>query len=60
MHGKEVIDWVSKVLKGSDATMTASERLKAMQEELKTTNASYGQNIVTLRQLQQEWQKFSI
>lgn len=59
MHGKEVIDWVSKILKGSDATMTASERLKAMQEELKTTNASYGQNIVTLRQLQQEWQNLA-
>lgn len=55
MHGKEVIAWIQKLHKGADATMTLTERLEALQDELKTTNGSYGQNIVKLKELQRQW-----
>lgn len=55
MHGKEIINWVEKLIKGADATMTETERLEALQDELEKTNGSYGQNITTLKKLQEEW-----
>lgn len=59
MHGKEIINWIEKLIKGADATMTETERLEALQDELEKTNGSYGQNIVTLKKLQSEWQNLS-
>lgn len=59
MHGKEIINWVEKLIKGADATMTETERLEALQDELEKTNGSYGQNITTLKKLQNEWQNLS-
>lgn len=59
MHGKEIINWVEKLIKGADATMTETERLEALQDELEKTNGSYGQNITTLKKLQSEWQNLS-
>lgn len=59
MHGKEIINWVEKLIKGADATMTETERLEALQNELGKTNGSYGQNITTLKKLQNEWQNLS-
>lgn len=59
MHGKEIINWVEKLIKGADATMTVTERLEALQDELEKTNGSYGQNITTLKKLQNEWQNLS-
>ena len=59
MHGKEIIDWCKKVIKGHGIVKTMNELLDDLQEELKTTNASYGQNIVAVKKLQQEWSKLS-
>lgn len=59
MHGKEIVNWVEKLIKGADATMTETERLEALQDELEKTNGSYGQNITTLKKLQSEWQNLS-
>lgn len=59
MHGKEIINWVEKLIKGADATMTETERLEALRDELEKTNGSYGQNITTLKKLQSEWQNLS-
>lgn len=59
MHGKEMIDWAKKIIKGSEATMTAKERLEALQDELEKTNGGYGQNITTLKKLQSEWKNLS-
>lgn len=59
MHGKEIVDWIEKLIKGADATMTETERLKALRDELEKTNGSYGQNITTLKKLQNEWQNLS-
>lgn len=59
MHGKEIVNWIEKLIKGADATMTETERLEALQDELEKTNGSYGQNITTLKKLQSEWKNLS-
>lgn len=57
MHGKAIIDWITKLFKGADAVMTMSEQLDALQEELKNTNNGYGNLITTYKKLQSEWSK---
>lgn len=54
-HGKEIIAWISKVLKGGEACITMKDALINVTEEIKNANDNYGQNIVTLRKLAFEW-----
>ena len=58
-HGKKIADWVSELFKGKKAAMSLTEMMKAISEELSSTNANYGKNIVTLKKLQTEWTKLS-
>lgn len=59
MHGKEIINWIANIGKAPGALMTTKERLEALRDELEKTNGSYGQNITTLKKLQNEWQNLS-
>lgn len=59
MHGKEIINWIANIGKAPGALMTTNERLEALRDELEKTNGSYGQNITTLKKLQNEWQNLS-
>ena len=59
MHGKAIIDWISKLFKGKAAAMSQAEAIDNINKELEKTNGSYGQNIVTLKKLSQEWQNLS-
>lgn len=54
-YGDEIIDFTSKLLGFNKVVLTSGEILSQISEELKNTNASYGDNIVTLKQLQKEW-----
>ncbi len=53
--GKEIIDWIGSLLTGKKAVIKLSEALQNIDEELKNTNASYGDNVVSLKKLQREW-----
>lgn len=55
MFGQEIIEWATKLIKGKNAVMSLQEALENIDEELETTNASYGSNIVSLKMLQEEW-----
>ena len=55
MYGGQIIEWIGNLFKGRQAVISLSEALDNINEELKTTNASFGSNIVTLKQLQQDW-----
>ena len=55
MFGKQIIDAIKNSLGFREAAMTTAEAIQNVNEELKNTNGSYGSNIVTLKQLQQEW-----
>lgn len=55
MFGEQIIDWISNLFKAKAAVVSTTEALDNIAKELENTNASYGDNIVSLKQLQQEW-----
>lgn len=58
-YGDEIIDFTSKLLGFNKAVMTSGEILSKVSEELKNTNASYGENVVRLRELSDEYKKLN-
>ena len=55
MFGSQIVEWVSNLFKGRAAVISLTDALDNIAKELESTNANYGSNIVSLRQLQQEW-----
>lgn len=55
MYGGKIIEWVGGLIKGKNAVISLDEALDNVAEELKTTNASFGSNVVSLKKLQEEW-----
>lgn len=55
MFGKEIITCVSNLFKAKNAIISTTEALDNIAKELENTNNSYGNNIVKLKQLQEEW-----
>lgn len=55
MYGKQIGEWISGLFGAKVAIMKTSEALKNINKELENTNASYGDNIVSLKALQSEW-----
>ena len=55
MFGGEIISWIGSLFKGKAAVISTTEALDNIAKELEDTNGSYGNNIVKLKQLQQEW-----
>lgn len=53
--GKQIITWIGNLFKAKNAVISTTEALDNIAKELEETNASYGNNIVSLKQLQQEW-----
>lgn len=53
--GKQIITWISNLFKAKNAAISTTEALDNIAKELEETNAGYGNNIVSLKQLQQEW-----
>ncbi len=56
-HGKEIIQWISLVIKGGQACITQKEAIQNVTDEIKNANDNYAENIVTLRRLSSEWTK---
>ena len=55
MFGGQIIEWISSLFKGRAAVISLTDALDNIAKELEETNGGYGDNIVTLKQLQQEW-----
>lgn len=55
MFGEQIIEWIGSLFKAKNAVISTAEALDNIAKELESTNASYGDNIVSLKQLQQEW-----
>lgn len=58
-YGDEIIDFTSKLFGFNKAVLTSGEILSNVSEELKNTNASYGENVVRLRELSDEYKKLN-
>ena len=59
MHGKEILDWISKAIKGRAAAISYTEAIDDMVKELDKTNGSYGKNITELKKLSNEWKNLT-
>lgn len=59
MHGKEILDWISKAIKGRAAAIKFTDAVDNMVEELDKTNGSYGKNITELKKLSNEWKNLT-
>lgn len=55
MFGKQIITWVGNLFKAKNAVISTTKALDNIAKELEDTNNSYSNNIVKLKQLQQEW-----
>lgn len=56
-HGKEILQWISLVIKGGQACITQKEAIQNVTDEIKNANDNYAENIVMLRRLSTEWKK---
>lgn len=56
MFGGQIIEWIGNLFKAKNAVISTTEALDNIAKELESTNASYGDNIISLKQLQQEWE----
>ena len=59
MYGEEIISWVGNLFKAKDAVLSFTDAQKALSEELKSTNANYGDSVVSLHKLAAEWQSLT-
>lgn len=59
MFGQQIITWIGNLFKGRAAAISFNEALENITKELENTNASYGSNIVSLKQLQSEWKNLA-
>ena len=59
MHGKAIIDWIASSIKGRTEVIKYADAIDNVNKELEKTNGSYGNNIVTLRRLSEEWKNLT-
>lgn len=57
MFGEEIIDWIGSLFKAKNAILSVAEMTKAMSEEIKSSNANYGDSVKKFKELQTEWDK---
>lgn len=55
VFGGQIIKWIGNLFKGRAAVISLTDALDNIAKELEETNGGYGDNIVSLKQLQQEW-----
>lgn len=55
MSGKEITEWISNLFKARDASITTTEAIANIADEIENSNGSYGSNIVLVKQLREEW-----
>ncbi len=58
-NGKEIIQWIGKLFKGKVAIESMNDSMKNIAKELDNTNASYGENVATVKKLADEWSRLS-
>lgn len=59
MHGKQITEWIGSLFKGKKAAIDYADAVDNVNKELEKTNGSYGNNIVTLRRLSEEWKNLT-
>lgn len=57
MFGKDIINWIDKVLSGKSAVLDVTEAMETLNEEMEKNARSYGQEVTILRRLSDEWKR---
>ena len=55
MHGEAIINWIANLFRGEARVLSLTERLTALNKELKDSSKSYGTNYVAFKKLSDEW-----
>ena len=55
LWGKQITNWITSLFKGKSAIISTSKALRNINKELKSSNGSFGDNIVSLKKLSREW-----
>ena len=55
MFSSQIIEWIGNLISGKAAVISLTDALDNIAKELEETNSGYGDNIVSLQRLQQEW-----
>ena len=53
--GPKIAEFFQSFLTGREKILSATDALKNINEELESSNANYGENVVTLKSLSEEW-----
>lgn len=56
-NGKEIIDWIGKALKGKATAESMTDTFHNINQELKNTNANFGENVAQLQVLGDKWKE---
>ena len=55
MYSDEVVKWAKKLVGATGSVLSLAKALKNVNKELKSSNASYGENVVTFNKLREEF-----
>jgi hypothetical protein len=56
-NGKEIITWIGKALKGKVTAESMTDAFHNINQELKNTNANFGENVAQLQVLGDKWKE---
>lgn len=55
MHGEAILNWAANLFRGEARVLSLTERLRALNKELKDSSKSYGTDYVAFKKLADEW-----
>ena len=55
MYGDEIIKWAGNLFKARSSVESLDKQMQNINEKMKSNNAGYGENVVALRSLAEEW-----
>ena len=57
--GPKIAEFFQSFLTGKEKVLSATDALKNINKELESSNANYGENVVTLKSLSEEWKSLT-
>lgn len=56
-HGKEIIDWIGKAIRGKAVAESMADAFHNIGQELKETNDNFGENVAQIQVLSDKWRE---
>lgn len=55
LFGDQIVKWIGNLFKAKEAVISTSKAFGNINKELEKTNSSYGDNVTSIKKLQNEW-----